>query len=131
MLELHCTLSQAMMAYKLGIQSSLSGLKVEARVAIRQIVNSVQRQDWQLHKVAAEILPEDMLKADTGVNPDFAGFVHVFVPYCSGDSWVGQAQRATNPFVADTNGKEESRWTGYFQGHLILEKVLETVVPIG
>ena len=60
------------------------------------------------------------------MNPDFSDFVHIFVPYCSGDVWIGQAPNAINPF-GKTNGTAVE-WQGYFQGHMILEKVLDTVV---
>ena len=40
--------------------------------------------------------------------------------------WVGQAPDAINPF-GNTDGNA-AEWQGYFQGHMILEKVLDTVV---
>ena len=71
--------------------------------------------------------PEDLMKANLTVNPDFANFTHVFVPYCSGDLWIGQASKAMNPFTdkTDSNGPG---WQGFFQGHMIIEQVLDTVV---
>ena len=71
--------------------------------------------------------PEDILKTDLSVNPDFAGFVHIFVPYCSGDIWVGQAKEALNPFI-DSTESNLSQWVGYFQGHMIIEQLLDQVI---
>jgi hypothetical protein len=65
---------------------------------------------------------EEILQQDTNVNPDFANFNHIYVPYCSGDVWTGKHISATNPFNVSN-----SDWTGYFQGHLIIDKILEMI----
>ena len=36
-------------------------------------------------------LAGDMWDADAAANPEFAGAAHVYVPYCSSDSWCGAA----------------------------------------
>lgn len=42
---------------------------------------------------------EKLTKANMTANPDFANFAHVFVPYCSGGLWSGQAQEAISTFA--------------------------------
>jgi hypothetical protein len=59
-----------------------------------------------------------MLKHDLVENPDFSDFNRVYVPYCSGDVWSGTAKERKNPFP------QSGSWKGYFQGHTIVEAVL-------
>lgn len=61
--------------------------------------------------------PKGMLSADPTVNPDLFSWNRVYVPYCSGDIWAGTIKTAVNPFP------QSSSWTGYFQGHYILEDI--------
>eukprot|EP00041_Stephanoeca_diplocostata_P012092 m.201831 g.201831 ORF g.201831 m.201831 type:complete len:428 (+) comp18805_c0_seq1:294-1577(+) len=53
-------------------------------------------------------------------NPDFRYWNKIFVPYCSGDVWAGGDAVASNPFP------DTSSWTGFFQGHMIVDAVLNT-----
>lgn len=71
-----------------------------------------------------------LLSTDADVNPDFGGFLHVYVPYCSGDVWYGDAPTALNPWAAERAAAPARRlskvgWEGYFQGHLIVQAVLD------
>lgn len=61
--------------------------------------------------------PRGMLSSDTEENPDLATWNKIYVPYCSGDLWMGMAKQATNPFP------QQDSWSAYFQGHLILEEI--------
>jgi len=40
-----------------------------------------------------------LISAESSVNPDFHDWNHVWVPYCSGDVWLGQATEPTNPWA--------------------------------
>jgi hypothetical protein len=65
-----------------------------------------------------------MMQSDCAANPGFCEWNRVYVPYVSGDIWTGQAPGALNPFppsAADT--PDGAAWTGYFQGHSIIEEV--------
>lgn len=59
-----------------------------------------------------------ILSGNADINPDFYDATRVFVPYCSGDVWIGQMEEATNPWA--TSGTEL-----YFSGHNILQDVLD------
>ena len=59
--------------------------------------------------------PKGMLSSDPAANPDLHTWNRVFVPYCSGDVWMGTKRAAVNPFP------QEGAWRGYFHGHFILE----------
>ena len=59
--------------------------------------------------------PKGMLSSDAAANPDLHTWNRVFVPYCSGDVWMGTKRAAVNPFP------QEGAWRGYFHGHFILE----------
>jgi hypothetical protein len=48
---------------------------------------------------------QDILSNDADLNPDFAGWNHVFVPYVSGDIWLGTQSTPWNPW-SDTNQVE-------------------------
>lgn len=55
-----------------------------------------------------------LLSDNPAVNPDFHDFNHLYIPYCSGDVFVGQQDLAINPFG------NSSKETFYFQGfHLV------------
>lgn len=78
----------------------------------------------------ASITPDaglGILSSDAEVNADFAGFNRVFVPYCSGDVWAGDADGASNPFGEEAGG-EGGDFSGYFEGHRI---VMATLVDLG
>lgn len=49
-----------------------------------------------------------MLRGDFK-NPDFRDWNRIYVPYCSGDVWEGQAEDPLNPWDA------ADPWRGYFQ----------------
>lgn len=55
-----------------------------------------------------------ILSDDPAVNPDFHDWNHVFIPYCSSDSWVGTADQVTS---------SGAPW--YFRGHFIVRAVVE------
>jgi len=59
-----------------------------------------------------------MLLADSSLNPDFATWNRIFVPYCSGDLFFGQMTEASNPWSSTDS------WSGFFSGHNIVEEVL-------
>lgn len=46
-------------------------------------------------------------------NPDFYTWNHIWIPYCSGDLWLGQEENPTNPFGSGSD-------TYTFHGHKIL-----------
>ncbi len=73
----------------------------------------------------------DLLKNDPAQNPDFADFNHVYVPYCSGDLWIGRTTEALNPFDAGAASNSSSSWTGHFEGHLIVDQVLTDITANG
>lgn len=56
---------------------------------------------------------------DKSINPDFYSWNHIYVPYCSGDSWIGEQTTPINPFGGNTNE------TFLFQGHLIVDAVVK------
>eukprot|EP00947_MAST-08B_sp_MAST-8B-sp1_P004576 g4576.t1 len=67
-----------------------------------------------------------LLLNDATVNPDFAeGYTKVFVPYCSGDVWLGQSDPSVplNPF----HDAQTSSFKGYFHGHRVVEEVIESL----
>eukprot|EP01084_Bolivina_argentea_P105200 188324_1 len=51
-------------------------------------------------------------------NPDFYDGNHVFIPYCGGDLHSGT--RSTN--------KDPETWGFYFQGHLIIESIIQYLI---
>ena len=65
--------------------------------------------------------PKGMLSSDAAANPDLHTWNRVFVPYCSGDVWMGTKRAAVNPFP------QEGAWRGYFHGHFILEDMYEDI----
>ena len=65
--------------------------------------------------------PKGMLSSDPAANPDLYTWNRVFVPYCSGDVWMGTKRAAVNPFP------QEGAWRGYFHGHYILEDMYEDI----
>mmetsp|Transcript_9087 Transcript_9087/g.37199 ORF Transcript_9087/g.37199 Transcript_9087/m.37199 type:complete len:479 (-) Transcript_9087:48-1484(-) len=85
----------------------------------------------------AQLAPDanhDLLSADPMRNPDFAqGWRHVFVPYCSGDAWVGDATEALSPFddALGGEGADGDAFVGYFQGRTILMRTLEVLGLVG
>jgi hypothetical protein len=58
-----------------------------------------------------------LLSPSEALNPDFYSWNHIFVPYCSGDIWIGTELTTKNPF-----GGTEPYW---FQGHSIIEQLLQ------
>ena len=63
-----------------------------------------------------------MVQGDIVVNPDFASWNRVYIPYVSGDFWNGQRMtpdKPSNPFDTDAPS-----WSGYFQGHSILAETI-------
>jgi hypothetical protein len=42
-----------------------------------------------------------LISNDPITNPDFASWNHVWIPYCSGDVWLGQTTNALNPWSED------------------------------
>jgi len=61
------------------------------------------------------------LSPDSTTNPDFWNWNHVYIPYCSGDIWLGQQATPMNPFG-------EGDDTYVFQGHDIIAAV-SSLVP--
>lgn len=59
---------------------------------------------------------DNVLSADPSVNPLFATWTHVFVPYCSGDVHVGTRQAVVN-----------ASFPFYFSGHLTVMAVVEAL----
>lgn len=47
-----------------------------------------------------------VLDADPATNPDFHGYNHVFVPYCSSDSWMGDSGASDNALNMHWRGKK-------------------------
>ena len=43
----------------------------------------------------------DLLSQDNNTNPDFSGYNHVLVPYCSSDLWLGNDTKYINNFTFD------------------------------
>ena len=64
---------------------------------------------------------QSMMQDDCSINPEFCHWNRVYLPYVSGDIWTGQAPEPLNPFPISS--QEDASWTGYFQGHLIIEEV--------
>jgi len=62
--------------------------------------------------------PKGMLSSDPAINPDLHSWNRIYVPYCSGDIWSGTIKQPLNPFP-----QSDGSWTGYFQGHTILEDI--------
>ena len=60
----------------------------------------------------------ELYSNDPKVNPDFATWNHIFIPYCSGDLWLGQSSLPVNPFLNATTELY------YFQGHFIVETIV-------
>eukprot|EP00039_Didymoeca_costata_P012110 m.173147 g.173147 ORF g.173147 m.173147 type:complete len:439 (+) comp15384_c0_seq2:214-1530(+) len=56
-------------------------------------------------------------------DPMYKGWNKVWVPYCSGDVWAGTVEGKLNPFPED----DPDDWTGYFEGHSIVESTLEVL----
>jgi len=70
---------------------------------------------------------QGMMQSDAKLNPDFNEWNRIYVPYVSGDVWGGAATTALNPFPSAVGVEEEGEaggWTGWFQGHSIVEEVL-------
>ena len=65
--------------------------------------------------------PKGMLSSDPATNPDLHTWNRVFVPYCSGDVWLGTKRDPVNPFP------QQGAWRGYFHGHYILEDLYEDI----
>eukprot|EP00440_Ansanella_granifera_P061169 gb/GFBE01066309.1/.p1 GENE.gb/GFBE01066309.1/~~gb/GFBE01066309.1/.p1 ORF type:complete len:402 (+),score=65.78 gb/GFBE01066309.1/:1-1206(+) len=63
-----------------------------------------------------------LLSDDPAVNPDFHDFNHLYVPYCSGDVFVGQQKVATNPF---DNASSE---TFFFQGFDLVANITDVLL---
>ena len=84
-----------------------------------------------------------LLAPNASTNPEFWNATRVFVPYCSGDLWLGQHVSSTNPWAsfaaaAAAGGdaaiaaaakatNDETSFSGFFHGHLILSAVLDDV----
>jgi hypothetical protein len=67
---------------------------------------------------------QGMMQSDCSVNPGFCEWNRVYIPYVSGDIWTGQAASPLNPFPPSAqDSPEDAAWTGYFQGHSIIEEV--------
>ena len=75
-----------------------------------------ERAQRELHRMSSDRWPSvktarGILSADPEENPHFAEANHVFVPYCSSDSWSGTQRGGYNSPVA-------------FMGHYILREVV-------
>jgi len=86
---------------------------------------------------------EPMLLRGADMNPDFHSWNHAHFPYCSGDEWLGQAAKKTNPWAeldaagasddmrpwgwvdTDRTQLEDTDHEFWFQGHLILEALIK------
>ena len=62
------------------------------------------------------LTPDTVLLSDATSNPAFYNYIHVFVPYCSSDTWLGDREAS-----ADSGGY-------YFLGTRIVEAVVETLL---
>jgi hypothetical protein len=60
---------------------------------------------WKDHCPTRE-LDGDMWDTNVGSNPEFAGATHVFVPYCSSDSWSGNRDASDATYGWAFKGKE-------------------------
>jgi len=67
--------------------------------------NYCNRTDWDGHCPTRE-LDKDMWSTDAALNPEFAGATHVFVPYCSSDSWSGNRDASDSTYGWAFKGKE-------------------------
>jgi O-palmitoleoyl-L-serine hydrolase len=61
---------------------------------------------------AATLTPGGILSPDPAINPDFYDWSHIFIMYCSSDSWSGDKAPTT-----------EAPWD--FRGHRILNAIVE------
>jgi len=50
--------------------------------------------------------PGGILSANPRANPDFHGYTHVYVPYCSSDSWMGDNSADNNALGMHWRGKK-------------------------
>ena len=88
---------------------------------------------------------EQLSSSDCTANPDFCQWNHVWVPYCSGDIWVGQASTFSNPWAeldarglgdnllpfgggravsaAERARLNDTAHTFVFEGHLIVQTI--------
>jgi len=66
---------------------------------------------------------QKLISTDARGNPDFFYWNHIYVPYCSGDLWIGEEEAPVNPFENGTD-------TYTFQGHLILEALLKQKIDL-
>ena len=91
--------------------------------------------------------PRPLLSQNATDNPDFYNSTLIYVPYCSGDVWIGQMAAATNPWAtiaaaAKASGNaqliaktaaanDEPLFSGYFHGHLIPAAIVATLQTTG
>ena len=64
-------------------------------------------------------------------NPEFYGYNHVWLPYCSGDLWSGQKLKPTTLPMPTGAGGVDTNVSVYFSGHFILEAALEALDELG
>jgi hypothetical protein len=64
-----------------------------------------------------------MRSRDPAVNPDFYTWNHVFVPYCTGDVWVGMMNTSANPWGSGTQ-------QFFFSGHTILKTLVKELMQL-
>merc|ERR1719231_941512 len=53
------------------------------------------------------------LSTNSTANPDFHDFNHVYVPYCSGDVWLGTQADAVDPWGGAGSGDQRFVFTGH------------------
>lgn len=65
----------------------------------------------------------ELVSTNAETNPDFFSWNHIWIPYCSGDIWIGQEDAPINPFRAGADNYT-------FQGHLIMEAMLDQKIGL-
>jgi len=65
------------------------------------------------------------LSSDATENPDFHDAHHVYVPYCTGDSHLGQVSNPNNCSASLCNATQVDHWGYYFDGFLNFKAILQ------
>ena len=68
------------------------------------VISPLMTSLWTLNNEdvdVEEIEGLDLLSQDNNTNPDFSGYNHVLVPYCSSDLWLGNDTKYINNFTFD------------------------------
>lgn len=98
----------------------------------------------------ASTVKGELLSPSIASNPDFYSWNHIYVPYCSGDLFLGMQVTPVNPFTTtttttnpsttatatahvegqanETNGEAKAA-TFTFQGHLIVQTLVASYLP--